>query len=165
MTVKGLTTPLSRWLQGSWFYVQVLGDLCVVSYWIDTLVRKNWGKCLRYFAASPFLLQGKTNACSRGSRYARVEHKEFWAIIVILLTTNVLFWSNGIVAWSALDQPYMSTFMRPVPPTDMQLVLHKGGWRVSVSPTLVESNLSTAGPCWRLKQHTWWKIVVVLMRR
>ena len=34
-----------------------------------------------------------------------------------------------------------------VPPTDMQLVLHNGGWRVSVSPTLVESNLTVAGPC------------------
>ena len=48
-------------------FVQVLGDLRVVSYWIDTLVLKNWGKYLRYFAASPFPLQGKTNACSRGS--------------------------------------------------------------------------------------------------
>ena len=37
-------------------------DLCVVSYWIDTLVLKNWGKYLHYFAASPFPLQGKTNA-------------------------------------------------------------------------------------------------------
>ena len=37
-------------------------DLCVVSYWIDILVLKNWGKYLRYFAASPFPLQGKTNA-------------------------------------------------------------------------------------------------------
>ena len=43
-------------------------DLHVVSYWIDTLVLKNWGKYLRYFAASPFPLQGKTNACSRGSK-------------------------------------------------------------------------------------------------
>ena len=62
VTVKGLTTPLSRWLQGSWLFVQVLGDLRVISYWIDTLVLKNWGKYLRYFAASPFPLQGKTNA-------------------------------------------------------------------------------------------------------
>ena len=97
--------------------------------------------------------------------YARVEHKELWAIIVILLTTNVLFWFGGIVGWSVPDQAYMTTFMRPVPPTDMQLVLHKGGWRVSVSPTLVESNLTTAGPCGRLKQQTWRNIVVVLMRR
>ena len=37
-------------------------DLRVVSYWIDTLVLKNCGKYLRYFATSPFPLQGKTNA-------------------------------------------------------------------------------------------------------
>ena len=72
MAVKGLITPLSRWLQGSWLFVQALGDLRVVSYWIDTLVLKNWGKYLCYFAASPFPLQGKTNACSRGSK------KDFW---------------------------------------------------------------------------------------
>ena len=47
----------------------------------------------------------------------------------------------------------MSTYMRPVPPTDMQLVLHKGGWRVSVSPTLVESDLTEGGPCRRLKSN------------
>ena len=33
---------------------------------------KTEGKYLRYFAASPFPLQGKTNACSRGSK------KDFW---------------------------------------------------------------------------------------
>ena len=54
----------------------------------------------------------------------------------------------------------MTTFIRPVPPIDVQLVLHKGGWRVSVSPTLVESNLTAAGPCRRLKQQT--AAVVVL---
>ena len=37
-------------------------DSSVISYWIDTLVLKNRGKYLRYFAASPFPLQGKTNA-------------------------------------------------------------------------------------------------------
>ena len=47
-------------------------DLHVVSYWIDTLVLKNWRKYLRYFAASHFPLQGKTNTCSRGSK------KDFW---------------------------------------------------------------------------------------
>ena len=72
VTVKGLTTPLLCLLRGSCLFVQVLGDLRVTSYWIDTLVLKNWGKYLRYFAASPFPLQGKTNACSRGSK------KDFW---------------------------------------------------------------------------------------
>ena len=47
---------------------------------------------------------------------------------------------------SGPDQPYMSTYIRLVPPTDMQLVLHKGGWQVSVSPSLVELNLNMAGP-------------------
>ena len=37
-------------------------ELHVVTYWIDTLALKNWGKYLCYFAASPFPLQGKTNA-------------------------------------------------------------------------------------------------------
>src|SRR3989337_3579798 len=41
VAVKGLTTPLSRWLQGSYLFVQVLGDLRVSSYWIDTLVLQN----------------------------------------------------------------------------------------------------------------------------
>ena len=41
VAVKGLTTPLSRWLQGSYLFVHVLGDFRVVSYWIDTLVLKN----------------------------------------------------------------------------------------------------------------------------
>ena len=40
VTVKGLTTPLSRWVQVVWLFVQVFGDLFVVSYWIDTLVLK-----------------------------------------------------------------------------------------------------------------------------
>ena len=41
VAVKGLTTPLSHWLQGSYLFVQVQGDLRVTSYWIDTLVLKN----------------------------------------------------------------------------------------------------------------------------
>ena len=37
----------------------------MVSYWIDTLVLKNREKYLRYFVASPFPLQGKTNASAQ----------------------------------------------------------------------------------------------------
>ena len=47
-------------------------DSCVASYWIDTLVLKNWGKYLRYFAASSLPLRGKPTQCSRGSK------KDFW---------------------------------------------------------------------------------------
>jgi hypothetical protein len=41
ISVKGLTTPLSRWVQGWCLFVQVFGDLSVVSYWIGTLVLKS----------------------------------------------------------------------------------------------------------------------------
>ena len=41
VVVKGLTTPLSRWLRGSCLCMQLLGDLRVTSYWMDTLVLKN----------------------------------------------------------------------------------------------------------------------------
>ena len=34
-------------------------DFWGASYWIVTLILKNWGKYLRYFVASPFHLQGK----------------------------------------------------------------------------------------------------------
>ena len=43
---------------------------CLLLDWY--LGSQNWGKYLRYFVASPFPLQGKTNACSRGSK------KDFW---------------------------------------------------------------------------------------
>ena len=38
---EGIDNPLSRWLQGSYLFVQVQGDLRVTSYCIDTLVLKN----------------------------------------------------------------------------------------------------------------------------
>ena len=55
MTVKGLTTPLSRWLRGSCLFVQVLGDLRVTSYWIDTLVLKTEGNTYATLLHHPFL--------------------------------------------------------------------------------------------------------------
>ena len=53
---------------------------------------------------------------------------------------------DSTVLWdeAARTNLNMSTHMRPISPTDMQLVLHKGGWWVSVSPTFVESNLTAA---------------------
>ena len=52
----------------AWFLFVCVGtrDFWGASYWIDTLVLKNWGKYLRYFVASSFPLQVKTNTCSRG---------------------------------------------------------------------------------------------------
>ena len=59
MTVKGLTTPLSHWLRGSCLFVQVLGNLRVTSYWIDTLVLKTEGNTYATLLHHPILFKGK----------------------------------------------------------------------------------------------------------
>ena len=64
---EGIDNPFIVLVARFWIVCAGTRDLRVVSYWIDTLLLKNWGKYLRYFAASPFPLQGKTNTCSRGS--------------------------------------------------------------------------------------------------
>ena len=69
---EGIDNPFIALVARFLFVCVGTRDLHVVSYWIDTLVLKNWGKYLHYFAASPFLFKGKTNACSRGSK------KDFW---------------------------------------------------------------------------------------
>ena len=69
---EGIDNPFIALVTSSLFVCVGAWDFWGASYWIDTLVLKNWGKYLRYFAASPFPLQGKTNACSRGSK------KDFW---------------------------------------------------------------------------------------
>ena len=68
ITVKGLTTPLSCWVQGWCLFVQVFDGLRVVSYWIDTLVLKTEGNTYATLLHHPFLFKGKANASSRGSR-------------------------------------------------------------------------------------------------
>ena len=72
VTMKGLTTPLSHWVQVVWLFVQVFGDLCIVSYWIDTLVLKVREILISTLMHHPLLFKGKTNASSRSSK------KNFW---------------------------------------------------------------------------------------
>ena len=59
VAVKGLAIPLSCWLRGSCLFVQVLGDLRVVSYWIDTLVLKTDGNTYATLLHHPFLFKEK----------------------------------------------------------------------------------------------------------
>jgi len=59
--------PLSMLVALSYCFCVGTWDSCVASYWIDTLVLKNWGKYLRYFAASSSPLRGNPTQCSRGS--------------------------------------------------------------------------------------------------
>ena len=75
--------------------------------------------------------------------YAQVEHKELWAIIVILLTTMSYFDSAVL-----LDEAAQTDITRMLTRDWFyRRALHTGGWRVSVSPTLVESSVVTPGPC------------------
>ena len=47
--------------------------------------------------------------------------------------------------WMKWPGPTLHDRVHETGSIDMQVVLHKGGWRVYVSPTLVESNLTMAG--------------------
>ena len=75
--------------------------------------------------------------------YARVEHKGLWAIIVILLT-NMSYFDSAVL----LDEAARTDITRTLTQDWFyRRASHTGGWRVSVSPTLVESSLTMAGPC------------------
>src|SRR5215216_3856133 len=64
---EGIDNPFIT-LGASWcLFVQVFGDLRVVSYWIDTLVLKTEGNTYSTLLHHPFLFKGKTNASSRSS--------------------------------------------------------------------------------------------------
>ena len=75
--------------------------------------------------------------------YARVEHKELWAIIVILLT-SMSYFDSTVLLDEAARTDITHTLTRD---WFYRRALHTGGWRVSVSPTLVESSVTTPGPC------------------
>ena len=69
---EGIDNPFIA-LVARFLFVSVgASDFWGASYWIDTLVLKNWGKYLRYFAASSSPLRGNPTHCSRGSK------KDFW---------------------------------------------------------------------------------------
>ena len=68
ITMKGLTTSLSHWLQVGVCLCRYSVACCVVSYWIDTLVLKTKGSTYTTLLHHPFLFKVKTNASSRGSK-------------------------------------------------------------------------------------------------
>ena len=59
MTVKGLTTPLSRWLRGSYLFVHVRGTRAWSPTRLIPWFSKTEGNTYATIAASPFTLQGK----------------------------------------------------------------------------------------------------------
>ena len=62
---EGIDNPFIA-LGASWcLFVQVFGDLCVVSYWIDTLVLKTEGNTYSTLLHHPSLFKGKMNKLKR----------------------------------------------------------------------------------------------------
>ena len=74
--------------------------------------------------------------------YARVEHKELWEILVILLT-SMSYFDSAVLLDEAARTDITRTLTRG---RFYRRALHIGGWRVSVSPTLVELSVATPGP-------------------
>ena len=75
--------------------------------------------------------------------YAWVEHKELWAIIVILLT-SMSYFGSAVLLDETTRTNITRTLMRDRFP---RCALHIGGLRATVSPTLVEPSVATPGPC------------------
>ena len=68
--------------------------------------------------------------------YARVEHKELWAIIVILLT-SVSYFDSAVLWDEAAHTDITRTLTRD---WFYRRASHTGGCWMSVSPSLVESD-------------------------
>ena len=77
--------------------------------------------------------------------YARVEHKGVVGVgIYILLAVTSGFLDSAALLDEAAHTDIMCTLTRD---WFYGRALHTGGWRVSVSPTLVEPSMATPGPC------------------
>src|SRR4051812_970004 len=68
VVMKGLTTRLSRWLQGSYFLVWVRGTCVWPPTGLMPWFSKTEGNTYATLLHHPFLFKGKTNACLGGSR-------------------------------------------------------------------------------------------------
>ena len=69
---EGIDNPFIVLVASSFFVCVGAWDLWGASYWIDTLVLKNWGKYLRYYCCITLSSSRKTNTSSRRSK------KDFW---------------------------------------------------------------------------------------
>ena len=72
MTVKGLTTPLLRWLRGLYLFGSVRGTCAWPPTGLIPWFSKTEGNTYATLLHHPFLFKGKPTQCSRGSK------KDFW---------------------------------------------------------------------------------------
>ena len=85
-------------------------DLRVVSYWIDTLVLKNWGKYLRYFTVSSSPLRGNPTQCSRGSSRLWNNCSFGFTIVAFPMSTFWRWWCT--VSCTGLRRPAKTCMWR-----------------------------------------------------
>ena len=65
-------------------------------------------------------------------------------MIIVILLTSMSYFGSAVLLDEVAQIDIMHTLTRD---WFYHRALHIGGWRVSVSPTLVESSFTTAGPC------------------
>ena len=70
--MKGLTTPLSRWLRSSYLSVKVRGTRAWSPTGLIPWFSKTEGNTYATLLHHPFFFKGKPTQCSRGSK------KDFW---------------------------------------------------------------------------------------
>ena len=64
-------------------------------------------------------------------------------MIQVIVLTSMSYFGSAVLLDEAARADITRTFMRD---QFYQRALHIGGWRVSVSPTLVEPSVATPGP-------------------
>ena len=69
---QGIDNPFIALVASSLFVCVGAWDFWEASYWIDTLLLKNWGKYSRYYCCITLSSSRKTNASSRRSK------RDFW---------------------------------------------------------------------------------------
>ena len=84
---EGIDNPFIALVASSWLFVQLFGDLCVVSYWIDSLVLKTEGNTYATLLHHPFLFKGKPTQAQEVARrisgavaediYAKSSHTKY----------------------------------------------------------------------------------------
>ena len=77
--------------------------------------------------------------------FARVEHKVVVGVDVVQYAYHQRLTLIQRYCWMKRPGPTLHDRVHETGSTDV--LLHIGGWQVSVSPTLVESSLTMAGPC------------------
>jgi len=86
----------------------------------------------------------RSSSCASRTQFVvGVDLSTFLPLLVILLT-SMSYFDSAVLLDEAARTDITRTLTRD---WFYRRALHTGGWRVSVSPTLVEPSVATPGPC------------------